>query len=200
LKDEFGVEFGNQPREAGMIGQLRQKSLATIAALSLSAVTLAPATAAAQAPRSVTVPVVGNVAGGGTFSGALTVTRFSNQNGVVTAFGTVSGILTNAAGTATSVLSTFSAPVTVGQGASAANGAQAAAISAAACSILHLDLGPLSLNLLGLTVDLSEVVLDIAAEPGAGNLLGNLLCSVAGLLDSPGGLARLLNQILGILG
>jgi hypothetical protein len=39
-------------------------------------------------------------------------------------------------------------------------------------------------------VNLSEIVLDITAQAGAGNLLGNLLCSVAGLLDSPGGLAE----------
>ena len=46
-----------------------------------------------------------------------------------------------------------------------------------------------------------QVILDIAAAPGAGNLLGNLLCAVTGLLDGPaGGLAALLNQILGILG
>jgi len=43
-------------------------------------------------------------------------------------------------------------------------------------------------------------VLDLTGQTGAGNLLGNLLCGIAGLLDSPGGLARLLNQILGILG
>jgi hypothetical protein len=52
-----------------------------------------------------------------------------------------------------------------------------------ACPILHLDLGPLDLNLLGLHVHLNEVVLDIEAIPGAGNLLGNLLCAIAGLLD-----------------
>jgi hypothetical protein len=51
------------------------------------------------------------------------------------------------------------------------------------CPILHLDLGPLDLNLLGLRVQLNEVVLDITAIPGPGNLLGNLLCAVAGLLD-----------------
>jgi hypothetical protein len=51
------------------------------------------------------------------------------------------------------------------------------------CPILHLDLGPLDLNLLGLRVHLNEVVLDITAEPGPGNLLGNLLCAIAGLLD-----------------
>jgi hypothetical protein len=53
----------------------------------------------------------------------------------------------------------------------------------ATCPILHLDLGPLDLNLLGLRVQLNEVVLDITAIPGPGNLLGNLLCAVAGLLD-----------------
>ena len=70
------------------------------------------------------------------------------------------------------------------------------AIGETTCEILHLDLGPLSLDLLGLQIDLSRVVLDITAQAGAGNLLGNLLCAVAGLLDNPGGLARLLNQIL----
>ena len=48
-------------------------------------------------------------------------------------------------------------------------------------------------------MNLSEVILDITAQSGAGNLLGNLLCAVAGLLDNPGGLARVLNDILGIL-
>lgn len=49
--------------------------------------------------------------------------------------------------------------------------------------------------------------LTINAEQGPGNLLGNLLCAVAGLLDTPSpvagvlnGIARLLNQILSILG
>ena len=75
-----------------------------------------------------------------------------------------------------------------------------AGISAAAiCPILHLDLGPLALDLLGLHIDLSRVILDITAVSGAGNLLGNLLCAVTGLLDNPTGLAALLNQILAIL-
>jgi hypothetical protein len=168
-----------------MIGQVRQKTIAVAGALALSAVAFAPSAASAQQTRSITVPVVSTVVGGGTFSGAATVTRFVEQNGQLTAIGTVTGILTNAAGVATTIVSTFSAPVSIAQ---------------ATCSILHLDLGPLSLNLLGLQVDLSRIVLDITAQTGAGNLLGNLLCSIAGLLDSPGGLARLLNQILGILG
>ena len=82
------------------------------------------------------------------------------------------------------------------------SGAPAPGVSAASCDILNLVLGPLDLNLLGLEVHLKQVVLDIVAVSGAGNLLGNLLCAVAGLLDGPGPLGQisaLLNQILGIL-
>ena len=61
-----------------------------------------------------------------------------------------------------------------------------------ACDVLNLVLGPLHLDLLGLVVDLNRVVLNIVAQSGAGNLLGNLLCAVAGLLD--GGLGGLLGQ------
>ena len=71
------------------------------------------------------------------------------------------------------------------------------------CDILHLTLGPLDLNLLGLQVHLDQVVLDITAQSGPGNLLGNLLCAVAGLLDAGGplsGLVTLLDQILAVLG
>ena len=76
---------------------------------------------------------------------------------------------------------------------------------AAACDILNLVLGPLDLNILGLEIHLQRVVLDIVAVPGAGQLLGNLLCAVAGLLDGGplagllGQLRTLLNQILGAL-
>ena len=79
--------------------------------------------------------------------------------------------------------------------------------AAGACNVLNLVLGPLDLNILGVRVHLNQVVLDIVAQSGAGQLLGNLLCAVAGLLD-PGSplsgllaqLTTLLNQILGALG
>jgi hypothetical protein len=44
-------------------------------------------------------------------------------------------------------------------------------------------------------VQLNRVVLRITAEPGPGNLLGNLLCAVAGLLDR-GGLLGILRNVL----
>jgi hypothetical protein len=69
---------------------------------------------------------------------------------------------------------------------------------AATCDILRLDLAPLDLDLLGLVVHLDRVLLTIVAESGAGNLLGNLLCAVTGLLDSAG-LAGLLAPVTQIL-
>jgi hypothetical protein len=99
--------------------------------------------------------------------------------------GLVTGLRTDAAGTTTSVISTFATPISVAQG---------------SCQVVDLDLAPLFLNLLGLQVNLSQVVLDITAAAGAGNLLGNLLCAVAGLLDYPGILSNLLNRVLDILG
>jgi hypothetical protein len=77
-------------------------------------------------------------------------------------------------------------------------------VNDATCEILSLTLGPLHLDLLGLVIDLDVVNLDITAESGAGNLLGNLLCAVTNLLNNPSGalngIANLLNQILGLLG
>jgi hypothetical protein len=66
------------------------------------------------------------------------------------------------------------------------------------CTILHLDIQPIFLNLLGLQLTTSEITLDLTAVRGPGNLLGNLLCAVAGLLDntgSGGGITGLLNTI-----
>jgi hypothetical protein len=70
------------------------------------------------------------------------------------------------------------------------------------CDILNLDLGPIHLDLLGLVVDLDNceggpVEVDITAESGSGNLLGNLLCGVAHLLDGNGlpSLTAKLNKI-----
>ena len=73
--------------------------------------------------------------------------------------------------------------------------------------MLNLVLAPLDLNVLGLQVHLNRVVLNVIAQSGAGQLVGNLLCFVAGLLDggSPlsnllGRVTTLLNRILGALG
>jgi hypothetical protein len=150
--------------------------------------------AAAAAAAPVNTPVTGTftdaVNGAGTFAGTFTpsqVTRHGNNLSVV---GTLAGTLTDSTGaTLGTVNQLVTAPLQV----------------AGTCQVLNLDLGPLDLNLLGLKVHLNEVVLDITAQQGPGNLLGNLLCAVAGLLDGNGNgglnaVVGLLNQILGILG
>ena len=156
--------------------------------------------AKAKDAGSVQIPVAGVATDGSAqkFAGTFTLQRFAADNGQVVAVGIIAGSVTDLAGNVVKTgLQTVAIPVTVGDGTTAT---RAAAISAAAvCPILHLDLGPLALDLLGLNVDLSRVVLDITAVSGAGNLLGNLLCAVTGLLDNPSGLATLLNQILDIL-
>jgi hypothetical protein len=81
----------------------------------------------------------------------------------------------------------------------------------AACPILDLSLGPIDLNLLGLRVETSPICLEVTAYDGGG-LLGDLLCSVANLLQggmpladvlalvqSQGNLPRLLNGITTLL-
>lgn len=80
---------------------------------------------------------------------------------------------------------------------------RAAATSRTVCDVLLLDLGPLDLDLLGLQIHLNEVVLEIVAEAGAGNLVGNLLCAVTSLLDGVAAIAaiaELLNNIIDLVG
>jgi len=54
------------------------------------------------------------------------------------------------------------------------------------CDILHLMIGPIHLDLLGLVVDTSRICVSITAVEGPGNLLGNLLCSLSDLLNNRG--------------
>jgi hypothetical protein len=153
----------------------------------------APEPAAPAAP-SLTTPLTGtftDASGGtGTATGTFTPTRFVADGDDVLAQGVVNMTLTDSAG---QVVGTESQATTMPVG-----------ITQASCEILDLMLGPLDLDLLGLVVHLDRVHLNITAEPGPGNLLGNLLCAIAGLLN-PGpltdlqALINLLNQIIALL-
>ncbi len=108
---------------------------------------------------------------------------------------TVNGAL-QITGTATNVATGQSGPISL-------LGTVTGAATTGSCSILHLDIQPISLNLLGLQVNTSEIVLDITAQQGPGNLLGNLLCGVANLLNggaSLNGLTNVLNNLFAGLG
>jgi hypothetical protein len=147
--------------------------------------------------------VVGTTGNDRRVTGSFYPLDFKKSNGKVRVRGMLTGVVHRANGstdtfTAVRILRVKSVNGTPAHARAA--GAQAAAV----CDILHLVLGPLDLDLLGLQVHLNRVVLDIVAESGPGNLLGNLLCAVAGLLDGGlqgalGRLVRLLDDILGAL-
>lgn len=146
------------------------------------------------------VPVVGTGADGAFFAGTFTIQKFAETgDGGIAAIGVLTGVVRSGTTTVGSIVKNIAMPVVLPNAAGRAVSIQ----QVATCSILHLDLGPLTLNLLGLQIDLSQVVLDITAIPGAGNLLGNLLCAIAGLLDGSGQLSQIvaaLNQLLTALG
>ena len=188
---------------------MRTKVSASVTAIALSGAMLfgmaGPATAAAPAAPSaasqssqtanVTGTINQTIDGVGTFVGSFTPSNFSVQNGQLTVTGLVQGTLTDLAGVATPVSQTVTTT------AAAAPTTNAATATGGGCDVVNLVLGPLHLDVLGLNVDLNQVVLDIVAQSGAGKLVGNLLCAVTGLLDGgngPSGLANLLNRLLGL--
>ena len=169
----------------------RSMLVACCAALLCAAIAAPAANAAPQTIEGITGTAT-NAAGqtAGTFTGTFTLQRFVRQNGAVAAVGTLTGQVTDPSG---NILRTVTdqrvtLPVSIAQ---------------AECEILDLVLGPLNLDLLGLVVTLDTVHLNITAEQGPGNLLGNLLCAIAGLLDGPGAttnaVVAILNRILAIL-
>jgi hypothetical protein len=165
-----------------------KRLLALVTILALTAAPLATRLEAAPAPATgLAVPVTGTGTAG-TLNGTFTLLRFANVGGSVVAQGVLTGTITNATGQVTSIVQNVTATLASG--------------STASCPILHLVLGPIDLNLLGLHVTTNQIVIDITAESGPGNLLGNLLCAVANLLNGGGSanaIANLLNQVLAIL-
>ncbi len=109
-------------------------------------------------------PVTGLFKGAATSFLPLNVTGTTLQNGQLVASGVVGDP------------TPFTLPLTL----SAAQG------STTSTPILHLMLGPINLNLLGLQVTTSQICLNITAQSGPGNLLGNLLGSIANALNQPG--------------
>ena len=191
-----------------------------VLALGLAAI-VAVATPSAQAKTGGsytlpnTAPYTGTATGDTVTNAAasastITITKFKVINGVINAVGTFTGTIAGVDGgngVGNEFTANFTAPVS-GSGLPIGGASTAAAAANGTCPVLDLTLGPLHLDLLGLVVDLNQVHLQITAQSGPGNLLGNLLCAVAGLLDNTGGggggglsgllqgITNLLNQIL----
>jgi hypothetical protein len=177
------------------------RKLGLVIAAVCAALLVVPVAASAQStptPVSVTsfknIPITGTANNGKAFTGHFNVSQFVTRNGKAYALGTLTGKV----GNRTVKRSNVAIPVSMGSGSSTGLTAHAAAT----CQILNLVLGPLHLNLLGLHVDLNQVVLNITGVTGTGQLLGNLLCGVANLLNPglpAGQLAGLLNIVQQIL-
>jgi hypothetical protein len=188
-------------------------------ALALAASLLLPAwptrTAEAQTemtPAKLIVPITGSVAGGGTFVGTLSLQEFAVRGDQVVAVGMISGAVSgNPKQRRTGLQGPVELPVTAGQAADARppirnqrgtglwpGGPMIRPVQQETCGVLHLETAGTTLNLLGLTVTLNPVVLDISGE--SGGVLGNLVCQILAVLNNVVNLVGLLNQLLGLLG
>jgi hypothetical protein len=184
------MEGMNESRRALLANMAKAVPVTALAAAAMAG-SSKPVFAAKTSGQSTTALLNNFVPGTGGFVGTLTVNSFQVVNGALNAVAQLTG---NVLGPTGSVLGTVNQSITM------------PLQVAGSCTILTLTLGPLDLNLLGLMIHLDQVVLNITAVPGAGNLLGNLLCAVANLLNGGGALgtllnnlANLLNQILGAL-
>jgi len=177
---------------------MRMASL-IIAALVASVALFSVGATSAWAKKAQSLPVAGELSDGGTFEGKIADPVVEEgENGDLSLRGILTGKATTVEGDKKNVKQRFTAPIeaTAGAGQAVAPiGAAMAQVPPAGCSIVNLDVGPIDLDVLGLVVNLSPISLDVTAVPGAGNLLGNLLCGVAGLLDN-GGLLDLLDDLL----
>lgn len=160
--------------------------------LAMLIVTVAlPSTASAQTTGA--IPVEGKVFNEngklrGTFEGTVSNLVVTNEEGKLRISGLLEGTLTRTNGTTEEVSKEFTTKFKLTQ-------------QQDACQILDLDIGAIHLDLLGLVIDLAPIHLDITAVPGEGNLLGNLLCALVGLLDdlSNRELKNFLNELLLVL-
>jgi hypothetical protein len=161
-------------------------------------------TAAAQTsgtPLTKTVKLTGTAKNGKKFKGTYTIDRFVRSGGKQYAVGTVKGRLKGRHVKRENVR----IPVAL-QRHQAAGASQLPNPTQGACQVLDLVLQPINLNLLGLRVATSRIEVLIEAIPGAGALLGNLLCGITGILDpqgaggaTPSQLTQVLNALLALV-
>jgi hypothetical protein len=193
---------------------MKKCRLPLLALVTISFVLLPAAVRAEQpfAPKALVLPLSGTGADGVTFKGVVAVQRFVHRNGEVFAMGAVSGSLSGPAGPiGTAVYLPVAFPVHVdGQSARMEDryidpasvsahdyGARVILAQASTCGVLHLDLGAVDLNLLGVAVTTTPLTIDINGNTGGP--LGNLVCTVLSTVNNVVGLVNLLNSILGLV-
>ena len=196
--------------------RVRMLVVAAITSLALGAVAVPVAGAAngtshplKSTPALYKMPINGVAKNGKKFRGTYAIQRFVVKGSKVYSVGTLKGRLKGHKVTRYGVM--IPAGLT-GADLTGANGAQTSQV--VTCQVLHLILGPINLNLLGLHIKLGgglnadqPIVLDITAVRGGG-LLGDLLCgltnSLSGTLGQLQGqlqqLSATLNTLISLLG
>src|SRR2546428_487269 len=118
------------------------------------------------------VPLTGTVVGGGTFTGSFSIVRFEKRSGAIHAIGRVSGVVSGPV-----ARSGLSGPLALPMTATTSSSlARSAVVAQATCDVFHLSFQGLTLDLLGLTVTLSPVTLDlVGGTRPLGNLIGQIL-------------------------
>jgi hypothetical protein len=181
----------------------RMTVLAAVAALTLLLIGGAgPAAAQSKGtPLTQVVKMTGTAKNGKKFTGTYTIQRFTSKGGKVFAVGTVKGKLKGRSVKRSNVR----VPATIARHQTAGAAQLPPNPTAGACQILDLVLQPINLNLLGLHLATSRIEVLLEAIPGAGNLLGNLLCGITGILDpqaatpaTPSQLAQVLSALLAL--
>jgi hypothetical protein len=177
---------------------------------------LPPTTGTAGQPaasRTLVLPITGVAGGGVTFNGTVAVQRFVQRDGQVFAIGAVSGTLSGPAGPiGTSIDFPVAFPVHVASGLTVRaerglihpasrsvpdDGARVTLAQATTCGVLHLDLGAVNLNVLGVVVTTTPVTIDINGDTAGP--LGNLVCAILATLNNVVGLVNLLNSLLSLV-
>src|SRR2546430_7689754 len=76
-------------------------------------------------------------------------------------------------------------------------GARVVLAQATTCGVLHLDLGAVNLNLLGVAVTTTPVTIDINGDTAGP--LGNLVCTALATINNVVGLVNVLNSLLSVV-
>ena len=171
-----------------------------------------------SSPAALTVKATGTFPRGGWFTGLITINKFEERNGHIVASGFVSGTVGRGFGPlGTAVAGPVTWPVTVRSGSvslarrdapsakmqdalwtsSMARRYDYVFAQATTCDALNVMLGATTVNLMGVSVALDPVSLNLTGV--VGTPLGDLVCSAEDLIGNVAGIVNLLNSILGLL-
>jgi hypothetical protein len=175
-------------------------SAALAATLGLILAGGAPVAAQTDAPQArARVPISGSATGPSkaTFAGTLHVERFAVRDDRIVVIGMITASVSDKHGKSlgSAAVGRVELPVNVRADAAVRAGSQGDA--RAVCGVLHLDVGAVNLNLLGVQFATAPITIDLSADDA--EVLGQLICTALELVGNVVALVDVLNQILGLL-